>query len=116
MMLVLYGFIALGTGALGITARYDSSLVPFADNSHRFMAAIWASTALAFFYTAWKPEEVALFRFLMIALFIGGVVRSVACVNYTPDAPILITIFLEIVPPPLLWWVHAQLLKNSNIS
>ena len=33
MMLVLYGFIALGTGALGITARYDSSLVPFADNS-----------------------------------------------------------------------------------
>jgi hypothetical protein len=33
------------------------------DNNHRYVAAIWMATSLAFFYVAWNPSETALFRF-----------------------------------------------------
>lgn len=115
IFLVLYGLIALGTGILGITASYEAGVAPFEDNSHRFIAAIWASTSLAFFYVARYPAETALFRFLMIALFLGGVVRAVACLHYTPDVPILATIILELVPTPILWWMHSRLLSDGTL-
>jgi hypothetical protein len=81
IFLVLYGVIALATGVHAATGPYQASIAPMADNSHRFVAAIWGSTALAFFYTAWNPASTDLFRFLMIALFLGGIVRAAALVN-----------------------------------
>ncbi len=65
MFLVLYGLIALATGFMGITASFEASTTdPMLDNNHRFVAAIWASMSLAFFYVAWYPSEVALFQVL----------------------------------------------------
>ena len=113
--LVLYGVIALGTGVHAATGVYDSSVAPMADNSHRFIAAIWACMSLAFFYVTWQPSEVALFRFLMIALFIGGIVRAVALINY-PASPILIAvILLELIPTPIMWWMHNKLMNEGSI-
>jgi RNA polymerase sigma factor (sigma-70 family) len=89
IFLVLYGIIALGTGFLGISASFDPAKAPpMEDNNHRFVAAIWASMSLAFFYVAWHPSEVALFRFLMIALFIGGLVRASALRYYPATNPV----------------------------
>ncbi len=113
--LVLYALIAIGTGALAISEQYNPSIAPFTDNSHRFIAAIWASTGLAFLYVAWQPSEVALFRFLMIALFIGGVVRAVALVHYPPNTAIIAVILLELIPTPILWWMHANWLVDKGI-
>ena len=115
VFLIIYGLIALGTGILGVKAAYDSTLAPFEDNSHRFIAAIWASTSLAFFYLVRYPSETTLFRFLMIALFIGGIVRLVACINYSPDTLIIATIVLELVPPPILWWMQARLMDRGQL-
>jgi len=86
IFLVLYGIIAAITGFTGMTSSFDTSMEPMMDNNHRYVAAIWASMSLAFFYVAWNPSEVTLFRFLMVAVFIGGVVRSVALINY-PATP-----------------------------
>ncbi len=106
--LVLYGIIALGTGFLSMAAPYDASVKPIADNSHRFIAAIWASMALGFFYCAWNPSEGPLFRFLMIALFIGGIVRAISLVNYPPTPALWALIALELIPTPILWYMHSK--------
>lgn len=107
-MLVGYAAIAIATGILGATTPYDPATIsPMDDNNHRYVAAIWASTGLAFLYVAWNPMEVSLFRFLMIALVIGGLVRSMALVNYPPTPFILFVIAIELIPPPLMIWMHA---------
>ncbi|MEL6655510.1 MAG: DUF4345 family protein [Bacteroidota bacterium] len=113
--LILYGVIALGTGYLAMTSPYDAAVDPMLDNSHRFIAAIWASMALAFFYCVWNPSEIVLFRFLMISLFIGGVVRAASLINYSPTPAIVAVILLELLPTPLLWWMHNRLLDSGSL-
>lgn len=115
IFLILYGVIALGTGFHAMTRAYDPDVAPMADNSQRFVAAIWASMSLAFFYTAWNPSSTDLFRFLMIALFIGGVVRAAALVHYAPTPAIIAVVLLELLPTPILWWMHARLSAAGTI-
>lgn len=112
--LILYGLIAMATGVNSMTETYQVGVEPMADNSHRFLAAIWASMSLALFYCAWKPTEVTLFRFLMIALFIGGVVRAFALINYKPTPVIIAVIVLELIPTPILWYMHSKLIGGTT--
>ena len=116
ILLVLYGLIAAATGFMGTTAKYNAALTdPMTDNNHRYVAAIWMATSLAFFYVAWNPSETALFRFLMIALLIGGIVRAAALVNY-PATPFLIfLIAIELIPPALMLWFHSKLLNTGSL-
>ena len=104
IFLILYGVIAVATGYLSMTGSYNPSIADaMHDNNHRFVAAIWASMSIAFFYVAWNPDETAFFRFLMLAVFIGGVVRAVALVNY-PATPFLIfLILIELIPTALMF-------------
>lgn len=115
IFLVLYGIIALGTGFLGATTSFDPSTTdPMQDNNHRFVAAIWASMSIAFFYVAWNPSEMALFRFLMIAVFIGGLVRTYA-LRYYPATPFIIFgILIELIPTAVMWWMYTKLLNEGN--
>ena len=115
VFLVLYGLIAVATGVSAFLEPYDGITEPFEDNSHRFIAAIWASTVLGFFYVAWRPSETALFRFLLSALFIGGVVRAGALVHYSPDLAIVAVILLELIPTPLMWAMQSSLMKSGRI-
>jgi hypothetical protein len=114
--LVLYGLIAAATGFMGTTARFNAAQTDaLTDNNHRYLAAIWMATSLAFFYVAWNPSETALFRFLMIALIIGGIVRAVALINY-PATPFLIFLMLiELIPPALMLWFHTKLLHAGSL-
>jgi hypothetical protein len=114
IFLMLYGVIALGTGFLGITASFNPSInTPMQDNNHRFVATIWAAMSLAFFYVAWYPSEVALFRFLMVAVFIGGVVRALALINYSPTPLLIFGILIELIPTTLMFWMHTKLLNSG---
>jgi hypothetical protein len=116
IFLVLYGIIALITGFMGATAAYNPKLsTPMLDNNHRYVAAIWASMSLAFFYVAWNPSESSLFRFLMIALFIGGIVRALALVNYPPTPFMIFGILIELIPTATMLWMHTLLLKTGKI-
>lgn len=114
IFLILYGLIAAATGFMGSTASYNPAAIDaMTDNNHRYVAAIWMATSLAFFYVAWVPSEVALFRFLMFAVFVGGVVRAAALINY-PATPFLIfLILIELIPTVLLLWMHNKLLNAS---
>jgi hypothetical protein len=116
VFLVLYGLIAAATGFMGATAKYNSAATdPMTDSNHRYVAAIWMATSLAFFYVAWNPSETALFRFLMVAVFIGGLVRAAALVNY-PATPFLIfLILIEIIPTTLMLWFQAKLLNSGSL-
>ncbi len=116
IFLVLYGLIAAATGFMGSTAAYNPEATdPMTDNNHRYVAAIWMAMSLAFFYTAWNPSETALFRFLMVAVFIGGVVRAAALINY-PATPFLIfLIAIELIPTVLLLWMHTKLIDAGSL-
>jgi hypothetical protein len=116
IFLVLYGLIAAATGFMGATAKYNSAATdPMTDNNHRYVAAIWMATSLAFFYVAWNPSETALFRFLIVAVFIGGLVRAAALVNY-PATPFLIfLILIELIPTALMLWFQAKLLNSGSL-
>jgi hypothetical protein len=116
IFLILYGLIAAATGFMGATAKYNPSITDaMTDNNHRYVAAIWMATSLAFFYVAWDPSETALFRFLMIALIIGGLVRATALVDY-PATPFLIfLILIELIPTALMLWFHTKLLKEGSL-
>ncbi|MGJ8661478.1 MAG: DUF4345 family protein [Bacteroidota bacterium] len=116
IFLILYGLISLGTGFMGMTASYNASAItPSTDNNHRFVAAIWASMSLAFFYVAWNPSEIALFRFLMLAVFIGGIVRASALINYPPTPFLIFGILIELIPTSLMFWMHNELLQNGSL-
>ena len=116
IFLVLYGLIAAATGFMGTTAKFNAAVTDaMTDNNHRFVAAIWMATSLAFFYVAWNPSEIALFRFLMVAVFIGGIVRAVALLNY-PATPFLIfLIAIELIPTALMLWFHTKLLNADSL-
>lgn len=116
IFLVLYGLIAAATGFMGTTVKYNSTITdPMADNNHRFVAAIWMATSLAFFYVAWNPSETALFRFLMAAVFIGGIVRAAALINYPPTPFLILGILIELIPTALLLWFHTKLLNAGSL-
>ena len=116
IFLMLYGAIALVTGLMGSTHSFDASTTSvMQDNNHRFTAAIWGAMSLAFFYAAWNPSEVALFRFLMIAVFIGGLVRAYG-LRYYPASPFIIFgILIELIPTALMLWMHTRLLNTQVI-
>jgi len=115
IFLLVYGIIAIITGFMGASASYDATITPMQDNNHRYVAAIWASMSITFFYVAWNPSEVALFRFLMIAVFIGGIVRALALVNYPPTNFLTFIILLELIPTVVLFYMHNKLLKAGII-
>lgn len=108
IFLVLYAVIALVTGYLGITATYDPSVNVMTDNSHRFTAAIWTAMAIGFIYCVFNPDEITLFRFLMICLFIGGIVRAISLRLYPATPMLIFAIFMELVPPPILWYLNNK--------
>lgn len=115
IFLVLYGIIALTTGFLGISASFDTTVSPATDNNHRFVAAIWASMSIAFFYVAWNPSEVEFFRFLMLALFIGGLVRVYGLRFYSASPVLIFGILLELIPTVIMLWIHNQLLNEGAL-
>ena len=114
--LVFYGLIAIATGLMGAAASYNEAVSnPMQDNNHRFVAAIWMATSLAFFYTAWNPSEVALFRFLMVAVFIGGLARAYGLRFYPATPFIIFGILIELVPTVVLLWMHTKLLDADSL-
>jgi hypothetical protein len=116
VFLVVYGLIAAATGFMGTTAKFNVAVTDaMTDNNHRYVAAIWMATSLAFFYVAWNPSETALFRFLMIAVFIGGVVRAAALINYSATPFLIFLILIELIPTALMLWFHTKLLNSGSL-
>jgi hypothetical protein len=116
VFLILYGVISFATGLMGAFASFNPSATDaMQDNNHRFVTAIWAAMSLAFFYVAWNPSEVALFRFLMMAVFIGGLFRAYGLRFYPASPFIVFGILIELIPTALMLWMHTRLLQSGSI-
>ena len=101
---------------MGMTASYNPAITDVTqDNNHKYVATNWGSMSLAFFYVAWNPSETALFRFLMITVFIGGVVRALALVNYKPTPFLIFGILIELIPTAIMFWMHNKLLNSGSL-
>jgi hypothetical protein len=76
---------------------------------------MWMAMSLGLFYVAWNPSETALFRFLMVAVFIGGIVRTAALVHYPPTPFMVFGIAIELIPTVVLLWFHTKLLNAGSL-
>jgi hypothetical protein len=51
----------------------------------------------------------------MAAVFIGGIVRAIALINY-PATPFLIfLILIELIPTAIMFWMQNKLLSNGGL-
>jgi len=110
----LNGSAALSGGEMIFTA--DSLLRGFADNQYRFGFGVFFAQGLAllFFLTNIKQNS-TVFRFVVLALFIGGLARlsniiEFGLVDHQVVGPTVIE--LIIVPFLLLW--HHRVIKDNQ--
>jgi len=114
---VLYGLIAFATGGHGMVSGLEGDVAAMADNSFRFLAAIWVGVGAAFFICAWRYRtETTLFRVLMVALFLGGIGRSLGLLQYPKTTVMIVLIALELIPPLFLVPMQAALAKPKEVS
>lgn len=110
---VLYGLIAFATGGHAMFSGLGGDVEPMADNSFRFLAAIWVGVGVGFFVCAWRYRtETTLFRVLMVALFLGGIGRSLGLLHYPASTEMIVLIALELVPPLFLIPMQAALARS----
>ncbi len=112
---VLYGVIAMVTGGRAMLYGLAGAAEAMSDNSFRFLAAIWLAAGLGFFHFARHHEtETTLFRVLMLALFLGGVGRSLGLLQY-PATPLMVALIaLELIPPLFLVPMQGRLAARTH--
>jgi len=98
---------------------YEGSMLRgFADNQYRFGFGVFLAQGFALVYFLSNIERYAiLFRFVALALFIGGVGRFANIVEYgvidtQVVGPTLIELF--VVPALVLW--HSRIIKPARID
>ena len=114
---ILYGLIAFATGGSVMFGGAEAGADPMTDNTFRFLAAIWVGVGVGFFTCAWRYRtETTLFRVLMVALFIGGIGRSIGLLYYPATTELIVLIALELVPPLFLVPMQAALARGAEAS
>ncbi|MEP0545774.1 MAG: DUF4345 family protein [Rhodothermales bacterium] len=112
---VLYGLIAFATGGLVMFGDAEAWADPMTDNTFRFLAAIWVGVGVGFFTCAWRYRtETTLFRVLMVALFIGGIGRSIGLLYYPATPELIVLIALELIPPLFLVPMQTALARGAG--
>lgn len=112
---VLFGLIAFATGGGVMLGGAEAGADPMMDNTFRFLAAIWVGVGVGFFVCAWRYRtETTLFRVLMVALFLGGIGRSIGLLYYPVTTELIVLIALELVPPLFLVPMQAALARESG--
>lgn len=85
------------------------------DSNMRFLAGVWLGLGLANWWLVPRiTEQTALFRFLWLMIFLGGVGRLVSMASVgLPLTPFIAFTALEIVGAPLfVYWQH-RVVQNS---
>ncbi len=113
VLTALFALIALATGALAVVGGIAETSVPvLVDNEFRFFAGIWFAAGLGLAYCAATiTESTKLFRFLMIAIFIGGIARAIGLTEYSPERKMIVGIAIETVLPSLLLIMQSRITK-----
>ncbi|MBX2803239.1 MAG: DUF4345 domain-containing protein [Myxococcales bacterium] len=110
LLTAFYALIGLATGARSAVLGLDADVLPLDDNQFRFYAAIWFTVGLGLAYcVAFIRESTQLFRFLMLALVMGGVGRALGALEYPLETPMIVGIALEFVGPALLLVLQSRI-------
>ncbi len=51
----------------------------------------------------------------MVAVFIGGLVRAAALVNYPATSFMIFGILIELIPTAIMLWMHTKLLNAGSL-
>ncbi len=109
----LNGSAALGGGEMLFNA--DSVLRGFADNQYRFGFGVFFAQGLALLFFLRNVERHAtLFRFVALALFIGGLGRLSNIMEFgLVDSQVVGPTVIELILIPLLALWHSRIIKTN---
>jgi hypothetical protein len=113
----LLALIALGTGLKGSLSGLEiTEAAPIVDNTFRYYAGVWAGVGVGLAYcVAYMPSATELLRFLMLAIFIGGVARAIGLSTYEVfERKIVVGIVIETVVPLLVIGLQYAATSASN--
>jgi len=91
IMAALLTLIAFGIGSTSVMKGLGgTNAAPLVDNSFRFFAGIWFAFGFGLLYCLIHVEKsTLLLRFLMLAIFMGGIARAIGLMHYSPEKEIL---------------------------
>ena len=108
---ILIGFIPLWFGINGMFfgAAEHMAGEPFSsamDNQYRYLSGVYIGVALMIFYSSGDVRRRSeLFRFAIIAIFIGGCARAVSYLTIgAPPTEQIAGMVVELLAPLLLLW------------
>jgi len=94
----------------------DSVLRGFADNQYRFGFGVFFAQGLALLFFLRNIERhIVIFRFVVLALFIGGLGRLSNIIDFgLVDSQVVGPTIIELIIVPLLAVWHSRVIKNNN--
>ena len=114
----LFALIALGTGFKDVfLGLVDVDAAAVVDNTFRYYAGIWAAVGLGLVWCVVRiRESTQLFRFLLIAIFIGGIARAIGLLDVPLERPIAVGIAIETILPVVLWFMQSRIQETTAPS
>jgi len=114
-VIVLGGMMGLaetiGAGSLGNVT--EAAGYPLVDNIMRFLGALMFALGLGFVYSLFDVQnKTVIFRFLLLAIFLGGLVRLFA---WSQSGVVLASVpstAIELFFPPLMYFLQSRLTEN----
>ena len=114
-VIVLGGMMGLaetiGAGSLGNVT--EAAGYPLMDNIMRFLGALMFALGLGFVYSLFDVQnKTVIFRFLLLAIFLGGLVRLFA---WSQSGVVLASVpstAIELFFPPLMYFLQSRLTEN----
>jgi hypothetical protein len=75
-------------------------------------AGVWAGVGLAY-CVAYMPQQTTLLRFLMLAIFIGGIARAVGMTGYDViERKVIIGTVIDLVVPVVVVFLQAKAIRS----
>lgn len=108
----LLALIALGTGIKTVLGGLaEVALAPqVLDNTFRYYAGVWAGVGVGLAYcVAFMREQTTLLRFLLLAVFLGGVARAVGMTAYDAiETKFIVGTLIETILPLIIVGFQAR--------
>ncbi len=106
------GFAEIVGASLGNVT--ESAGYPFVDNVMRFLGAVMFTLGLGFSYSLFDVQnKTVFFRFLLLAIFIGGLGRLFAWSQLGVVLATIPSAAIELSFPPLMYYFQSKLTADT---
>jgi len=102
----------VSAGSLGNVTETDG--YPLVDNVMRFLGAVMFTLGLGFIYCLSDVQnKTELFRFLLLALFLGGLARLFGWAQSDVVLASIASTAIELVFPPVMYFLQSRLTTDT---